>query len=446
MKEKVAQSIRDLSIENKKILLAVSGGPDSMALFHSMLAMKDELNLQLLVAHVNHGLRPSAEEEADFVSELAARHGLPFYLLEEDMAALGRREQISEETAGRVSRYRFFHRIADETGSLIATGHHKDDQVETVLLHILRGTGVQGLAGMQPDGPILRPLLCVTKEEILHFLEQEGIPWVLDESNLETRYFRNRLRHTLLPLMRELQPGIDETLLTLSENARDAKEIIDDAVSGFVTRGKRRADEIVYRAKDFQAQKPSMQRAIIRATVLLLKGNDTDLSRAQTEEIRRVWNRPSGRGTKLAGLHFVVTQEGLVAKRESGKSQEALVLPTEGEIALPGGLLRIYAAQPTKEDWKNPDILYLPIDQADGLTVRSREADDRIRVFGSGGEKTIAKAMKDLKLRNDLRDSWPLLCRGSQVLWIIGRQKSEETRLTAEKPARAFEYIRRGYK
>jgi tRNA(Ile)-lysidine synthase len=122
MKEKVAQSIRDLSIENKRILLAVSGGPDSIALFHSMLAMKDELNLQLLVAHVNHGLRPSAEEEADFVSELAARHGLPFYLLEEDMAALGRREQISEETAGRVARYRFFHRIAEETGSLIATG------------------------------------------------------------------------------------------------------------------------------------------------------------------------------------------------------------------------------------------------------------------------------------------------------------------------------------
>lgn len=90
---------------------------------------------------------------------------------------------------------------------------------------------------------------------------------------------------------------------------------------------------------------------------------------------------------------------------------------------MPGGLLRIYAAQPTKEDRKNPDILYLPIDQADGLTVRTREADDRIRVFGSGGEKTIAKAMKDLKLRNDLRDSWPLLCRGSQVLWIIGRQK-----------------------
>ena len=85
--------------------------------------------------------------------------------------------------------FELFHRIAEETGSLIATGHHKDDQVETVLLHILRGTGVQGLAGMQPDGPILRPLLCVTKEEILHFLEQEGIPWVLDESNLETGYF-----------------------------------------------------------------------------------------------------------------------------------------------------------------------------------------------------------------------------------------------------------------
>lgn len=443
MKEKILQEIRSLVQSEEKILLAISGGPDSMALLHCMRAVQEELSLTLLMAHVNHGLRPSAKDEAAFVKGLADSYGLPFYLLEEDVHARARKEKISVETAGRKVRYAFFNKIMAETGSRLATGHHRDDQVETILMHLLRGTGLTGLAGMEADGGILRPLLSASKEEIIALVEKEGIPWVLDESNLETEYFRNRLRHEVLPVLRGIRPGADEALLTLAENARDAKEIVEDAVDAFLSRGKISPEEVLLPTEAFRMEKASMQRAILRGTMLLLKGNVTDMTRAQTEEMRKVWHGRSGGGMDLLDIHFTVTQEGLLARRKTTPSDYCISVPEEGEISVPGGILRVYDTVAAAEDLQQDHRVFLPRNCTKALTWRCRKEGDRFRPFGSGGEKSLAKAMKDLKIRHDLRDQWPLLCSGEQVYWIAGRQKSEETRLSVGSVAKAYEYIPR---
>lgn len=444
MKTKLLQAIRPHIPYGARLLLGVSGGPDSMALLHLLQALQEELSLTLFVAHVNHKLRPQAEDEAAFVAQAAQKFHLPFYLCEEDVAARAKQEKISVELAGRQVRYRFFARIQQQTDARLVTGHHKDDQVETVLMHLLRGTGVAGLSGMQADGAVLRPLLGVSKQELIAYLEAEGIPWVQDASNLKTDYFRNRLRHELLPLLKQLQPGAEQALLTLSENARDAKEIMDDAVGTFLLQAQVQNDEILLPAALYHAQKSSMQRAILRATVLSLRGNEIDLTRAQTEEIRRVFQGVSGRYIALGELVFSVTQEGLLIRKKAEGQAFYLEISGYGEWAVPGGTLRVCAAVPDPVDLRRPNRLYLSEEDAQSLTLRTRQAGDRIRVFGSGGEKSLAKAMKDLKIRQDLRETWPLLCRGNQVYWIVGRQKSEETRLRPGTPVTVYEYIRKG--
>lgn len=444
MKERVLDTIRSLNISRQKVLLAVSGGPDSMALFHLMAELQEELQTELHIAHLNHGLRPSAGAEAEFVCALAESFGFPFYLRSVVVAELAAEEKIGEELAGRLARYRFFAEIQAQTGALLMTGHHKDDQIETILMHILRGAGLRGLVGMQPDGEVLRPLLGVSKAEILRFLEAEGIPWMLDESNLEPGYFRNRLRHELLPMLRTLQPGAEDALLTLSLNASDALEIVADQTDAFLDKALRSGDEILFSAAAFLQAKPSLQRAIIRAIVLLLNGNETDLTRAQTEEIRAVYHGTSGRRIELSGLLFTVTQQGLVAARIANASGFSLMLPESGELIFPGGKLRIYDAVTTDALLRMKDRLALPRGAGRGLLLRTRLPDDRIRLFGTGGEKSLARAMKDLKIRHDLRDGWPLICHGSQVYWIAGEQKSEETRLEAGVPATVYQYICEG--
>lgn len=442
MKEKLVKRIATAVPEGAKILVGVSGGPDSMALLHLLLALKEEKKLTLSVAHVNHGMRPSAGEEAAYVASVAEDHGLSFFLKEADVLRVAAEEKIGEEMAGRRVRYRFFSEILEQTGGVLATAHHKDDQIETVLLHLMRGSGLNGLCGMAQKGAVLRPLLSVSKEEILRYLEEEKIRWVLDESNLSPVYLRNRLRHELLPVMRKIEPGVEEALFTLAENARDAQSILSDTVHAFYEQARVKKSEILIPKDAYQAQSPALQREIIREAVRRLNTHAVDLTRAHTLEIQKVWTGASGRGTELLGLQFLVTQEGLLVRRPVACEAFSFPVPREGEVELPDGRLRVFAASAEEEMQRREDVLYLP-ETVTNLRIRTRQPGDRIRGFGTGGEKSVAKAMKDLKIRNDLRESWPLLCEGSKVYWIAGRQKSEESRMEPGTRAIGYQYIGR---
>lgn len=193
----------------KTVLCAVSGGRDSMALLHVLLCLRERECFDLAAAHYNHHLRQTAQRDEDFVRSWCNARGIPVVVGGGDVHAFARENRMSIEDAARVLRYRFLEVCADELGaSYIATAHHQQDNAETVLLHLLRGAGAQGLCGIPPvRGRIIRPLLDTAWEEINQYISEYAVPYVEDESNAEGIYTRNRLRLELLPLLEELSPG-----------------------------------------------------------------------------------------------------------------------------------------------------------------------------------------------------------------------------------------------
>jgi len=218
------------------IVVGVSGGPDSLCLLHVLLRLREEYRLRLHVAHLNHGARGAeADAAAEFVASLAAEWGLPVTVERQDVPALARAHKLAFEEAARRVRYAFLARVAGEAGAhKIAMGHNGDDQAETVLMHLLRGAGLAGLRGMLPITPItdyrllepfiqypisnlqppaiIRPLLQVSRSEIEHYCTDHDLAPRFDRSNLDTTYFRNRLRHELLPLLETYNPNVHTRL------------------------------------------------------------------------------------------------------------------------------------------------------------------------------------------------------------------------------------------
>ncbi len=213
--------------DGASVLLAVSGGPDSMALLHGCACLADGRRWRLAVAHLDHALRDESAEDAVFVAHEAQTLGLRCHLRRTDVAALAGAEGRSIEDAGREARYRFFEEIA-EPDSLILTGHTADDSAETILLNLVRGSGLAGVTGIPPRrGRILRPLLHARRAELRGALQAAGVAYLTDPSNADPSYRRNRLRREVMPMLERINPSIVESLLRFGRLARADDELLD---------------------------------------------------------------------------------------------------------------------------------------------------------------------------------------------------------------------------
>ena len=215
------------------VLAGVSGGPDSLC----MLDVLRQLGYRLIVAHLDHSLRPDAAQEAEHLRQLVEGYGLPFVLERGDVQAYAASHRLSIEEAAREVRYRFlFEQAARHQAQAVAVGHTANDQVETVLMHLLRGSGLTGLRGMSyrslPNPwsqtiPLVRPLLGAWREQILSHLEQNGLQPSLDASNLDTRFYRNRLRHELIPQLENLNPGVRQRLWQMADVLAEDEAVLE---------------------------------------------------------------------------------------------------------------------------------------------------------------------------------------------------------------------------
>jgi len=299
----------DAARPTTSVLVAVSGGPDSVALLLTLEELaRSEFALALTVAHLHHGLRETAaDEDRLFVEKLAARLGLPCETGRADVPAEAERPGIGIEEAARNLRRRFLADAARRAGAgKVALGHTADDRVETVLFRILRGTGVEGLVALEPRAPldadsgieIIRPLLDVSRAEVIAFLEARGQVWREDETNRSRRHARNRIRHELLPLLREgFNPKVEEALLRLSDQAGAAGEVLADTLEavwcqivheagGETSRDREGAvpspGAVVIDADDFEALRPWLQGALLRRAVERLGGGLKHMSAERT--------------------------------------------------------------------------------------------------------------------------------------------------------------------
>ena len=428
----------------KSILVAVSGGPDSLCLLDVLW----RLGYSLVVAHLDHSLRPEAQEEAKAVQELAQRMNFPCILGKEDVAGFANEQGLSIEEAARNLRYRFLFQQAElHNVQAVAVGHSADDQVETVLMHLLRGSGLDGLCGMEfyslPHAwsksiPLVRPLLGVWREEILAHVTQHNLQPSLDASNQDTRYYRNRLRQELIPHLEDLNPGARQRIWRMAELLREDSAVLEAQVEATwqVCCQEMGTGFVAFDASRLQIQPLAIQRRLIRRGIARLHHGLQDIDYASVERTLDFLRLPtrSKQRDLIAGLRLELGQgclwladwkadlPGAGWPQLKPGSQFQLHLP--GEISLPGGwLLRGEVvpvdAQVYQQATANPDPfqVWLDLERVElPLLVRARLAGDRFQPLGMNGHSLkLSDFMINRKLPRRARQGWPLVISEEQI-------------------------------
>ena len=307
----------------KLLVVGVSGGPDSVCLLHLLVGLKERLGISLHVAHLNHVLRGmESEADAQYVSELAERLGIGVTLEQRDVKSYQSEHGLSLEEAAREVRYHFFAEVASSVGTdRIALGHTADDQAETILMRLVRGSGVYGLQGMQPLTQwesladtrlmVVRPLLEVSRKEVEAYCQQHALTPRIDSSNLSSSYFRNRIRNELMPLLQSYNPRINEALLRTADSLAVDLSFLEQQVSQIWDKVVREGGEaIILNAKELIPLHPALQRYLLREAVRRLLGNLKDIEWRHIEKMMEALSMRAGKRLNLPrGLSFYIERE-----------------------------------------------------------------------------------------------------------------------------------------
>ena len=442
------------------VVVAVSGGPDSLCLLHVLAALRGEYGIALHVAHLNHRLRPEAEADAEFVAALAQSWGLPCTVGVADVRALAAAEHRSLEEAARVARYRFLARVACQTGArLVAVGHNADDQVETVLMHCLRGSGLAGLRGMRRRAPwpeaaradcpppsLIRPLLDVPRRAIEAYGHEHGFAPRFDRTNLEMSLFRNRIRHELVPLLETYNPRIRRLLHRTADVLADDYDYLQhhlDALWPQMVLAEQPEAVILHRGA-FRALPPSPQRGVLQRAIRTLHPSLRDVGWQHVERARRAaLGAPAGGLVTLpAGLVLEVGYDRLLlrpAGRPWSEPQIPAMAEPERRLAVPGhtplaagwAIEARLASEPLAKGQAR-EVCFDAEKVGSDLRLRTRRPGDRFQPRGLGGRhKSVKDYMIDAKVPRAVRAQIPLLVSEEGILWVVGWRASELAAPTA---------------
>ncbi len=437
----------------QRALLAVSGGPDSTALLLVLahLAASGRLKLDLWLAHFDHGLRRRAEREAEkaFLSGLTAKLGLPFLLGQGDVRAHARQHRLSLEEAARELRYRFLAEQAEKAGiNVVATGHTADDQAETVLMHLVRGSGLTGLVGMRPSSSwpfpghddllLVRPLLEVSRGETERYCREEELSPCLDVTNLLLGPLRNRIRHQLLPLLRRYNPKIEGALLRLAAaTASDLAYLEETASTFWHALAVKDKGSVGFRRSELAALPPAIRSRLLQAACRQLLADARQIEAVHIHSMVEALTKPAGSRLSLpGGLVFAVDGEFVRLTLDREAAAEVRPIP-ETPLAVPGrttvaGWLIEAEILPGQrvEVGAHPYQAFLDYQAVGGqLTVRSRRRGDRFRPLGLGGEKKLQDYLVDAKVPKDEREAVPLVCAPWGIAWLVGHRIDERAKV-----------------
>jgi len=470
----VVETIEEYGLlrRGEPVVVGVSGGPDSLCLLHVLKRLVPEYDITPHVAHMEHGIRGKASEaDARFVSGLARRWGLPVTVEHADVPRLAEEEGLAIEEAARRARYGFLARVAVDIGaSRIAVGHNADDQVETVLMHFLRGSGLAGLRGMSPLSPLgelrlgrvlrdsslaaglrlIRPLLEVPRSAIEAYCRREGLEPRFDRSNLDTTYYRNRLRHELLPLLETYNPNIREVLRRTAQVVAADYELLRRELGeawGQVLRGESQ-EVIAFDLEGWWALPLSLRRSTLREAIHRLRRPLRDINWVHVENARRVAER--GETGSQATLprrlmltvdynQLLIAEEGYVPPMEGPVVEAPLPVAVPGTTHLPGARWQLIAQPIDRAHFPGAALhhgdrwqTFLDADVVgEDLILRPRRSKDRFQPLGMGGHsQRVRDFMINVKVPAAHRDRVPLLVAGERVLWICGWREDERAKVT----------------
>jgi tRNA(Ile)-lysidine synthase len=325
----------DMIQKKDAVLIGVSGGPDSVTLVQVLLCLAKSRDLTLGIAHLNHGLRgKDADRDETFVRDLAEQLDLPFFSRTMDIRAQAKKQRLSIEEAGRNARYAFFTQTADTQGfTKIAIGHHQDDNAEQVLMNLLRGSGPKGLTGIPPvrENRFIRPLILMPKSRILNFLKEKGTAFVQDSSNTDESYLRNKIRHTLIPLLEEeFNPEIKAGLDRLSHILRQEEDFLtDQATQTFnLCTIKENAPLVTLSIPQLTQNHPALVNRVLRLAIARVKQNLRQITLTHIQDILALMNSSeSGKSLDLPGqIRVYRTRDTLFLQKEALPLRELGIL------------------------------------------------------------------------------------------------------------------------
>lgn len=452
---------RRMLSDGERVLVAVSGGPDSVAMLSVLSGLAAELDLSLHVFHLNHILRPSAAEDADFVHELAASMGLPSTIETLDVPAYCRDNKCGVETGAREVRYRLMEEIAEQAGAgKIATGHTLDDQAETFLMRLVRGSGPTGLRAIPPvRGPYIRPLIDATREQVLDWCKAHGLAYRTDETNADTDQLRNMLRAKVIPVLREANPGVRETIARAIEILGDEDDFMRGLAAAELEELKLgcQAGEIRLDRARFATLPAALARRVLRQAAATLGADESSPGATEIEEVLRQLRSTANAEAHLSESLRVWAEysELVVARLTLGVVDEVEhLLNIPGRTEVPELDVAIEARvvdarefdglalggpgskdqETTRHGPERADrTVALDADKIDGtLTVTRPKPGDRFRPFGMTGTKKLQDFFVDAKVPKRSRSKVPIIRCDGGILWVVGYRIDDRFRIDGD--------------
>jgi tRNA(Ile)-lysidine synthase len=406
VKEKIAKYIQQNQIFKKQglILVGVSGGADSVAL----MLLLQELNYNIQALHCNFHLRgEESDRDEKFVLELCKQKNIPLLIKHFDTKEYAAQHNISIEMAARDLRYNWFYEVlAEAKAQCIAVAHHKNDQAETLLLNLVRGTGIRGLAGMYPlRNNIARPLLCVTRQEILSYLNQMKQDYVTDSTNLERETTRNKIRLDILPLMAEINPNIVNTL-------SDTSSVIMQSIPFYQKEIERELEQVIINESELSIPRLSKRENVAVLIYEWLK--DKGFTSTQQKEIAESLESTSGKIWESRAHRLLKDRDKLIIQ-EKNKQQEDLQIVQEQVIEI---------------SETGPHLAYFDKEKlTDSISYRRAKEGDWFIPFGMKGKKLISDYLTDIKATRFEKENQMLALCGEDIIWVVGHRSDNRYRV-----------------
>ncbi|HAR92364.1 MAG TPA: tRNA lysidine(34) synthetase TilS [Eubacterium sp.] len=439
MKKKVLEFIRKNKLVKKgnSVVLGVSGGADSICMLKLLSDLQKRLGISLYVLHINHMIRgEEADQDAAFVKKICTKFKVPHRVINVDVPALAEREGLSEEEAGRYVRYDEFSKYAYEVSATkIAVAHNSNDNAETVLMNLARGTGIKGLGGIPPKREmedangnvveVIRPILCLSRKEIEDYLKENEIEYRNDSTNDSTDYTRNKIRLEIMPLLENINDNAMQNITNASNELADTSNYIekdvDEAYEEFVTE----EDGKLFLSDESFAIDPIVLTGVIRKMIENIAGKLKDITRIHVGDVVSLSEKQVGKKIDLP--------YSIVAEREyEGISMFSESNETESETKNKEVIISF-----EEDDFDRTSIeelkytKWLDYDKIDDVVVRTRQKGDYIVIDGDGATKKLKKYFIDEKIPRRERDEVLLVADGNHILWVVGYRISEDVKVTS---------------
>jgi tRNA(Ile)-lysidine synthase len=445
---------RKLVSRSEKIVVAVSGGPDSVCLLYILAELREELSISLHIAHLDHRLRGNeSAADAAYVAGLARRLRLPATIASRDVKAYRQERRLSLEEAAREVRYSFLAQVVKDTGAnKVAVGHTVDDHIETVLMHLLRGSGTRGLRGLLPVSHwqssageliVIRPLLELSREETAAYCRRHHLRPRVDSSNYATNLFRNRIRRYLLPELQKYNPHVAEALQRTAAIAAADLTFIDEEVGRCwdkIVRQQKGA--VIIDKKRFLSLPVALKRYLLRRAIESVLGSLKDVEAGHVEDMLAALRKPAGRVIGLPfGLNFVIEYDRYILTKNPASlcpfpplgNETALKIP--GQTRFPGWNVEAALLPPSEAKvmgTKNEGFTaYFDFARTgERLTVRSRLLGDRFQPLGMDRPKKLNEFMIDARIPQSWRRRVPVVVSPEQVVWVVGYRIDDWVKVT----------------